>query len=315
MADEVVDHTIAVTAIKAATAIAGADIGFGHRCSRPWGRFFHNTTVASARRLRVLTVSYGLGLLGHRLLGMYDPVKDGVAKTVESVVYAEKAPPAELGDLVHCFWELRSEGELGEGFTLHAMPDACVNLLFNQQDTRVAGVTQLQTTHTTLDLGRSFHYAGIQLLPGVWRGDPGATVDHYVGEPYEGELPLTSVSAAAALLDLDGKAEIFAGLVEELIEAGLIARNPVTAAILSRLDEITNVSDMADAAALSPRQLQRTLKSTTGFTPHDLLKVLRIQQSFRRDYLLMFTDQSHFTHSFRDVTGYTPGRFKKKFDV
>ncbi|MEZ5226647.1 MAG: AraC family transcriptional regulator [Acidimicrobiales bacterium] len=89
----------------------------------------------------------------------------------------------------------------------------------------------------------------------------------------------------------------------------------MTAAILTRLDEITSVADMAAVAALSPRQLQRTLKATTGFAPHDLLKVLRIQQSFRRDYLLLFTDQSHFTHSFRHVTGYTPGRFSKTFDV
>ena len=72
---------------------------------------------------------------------------------------------------------------------------------------------------------------------------------------------------------------------------------------------------MAKVAAVSPRQLQRVLKATTGFTPHDLWKVLRIQQSFRKDYLLMFADQSHFTHSFRKVTGYTPGQFAQTFDV
>ncbi len=249
------------------------------------------------------------------LRGMYDPVKDGVAKTVEWVVYTEAPPPAGLGDLVHCFWELRTERDLAEDFILHAMPDACVNLLFDQRDTRIAGVTQLHTTHTTLDLGRSFHYAGIQLFPGVWRGDPDATVDRYVAEPYEGDLPLVEASEAAADVDFDDKTTVFCALVETLIDAGLVAPNPVTAAILTRLDEIASVADMAAVAALSPRQLQRTLKATTGFTPHDLLKVLRIQQSFRRDYLLLFADQSHFTHSFRGVTGYTPGRFRKTFDV
>ena len=68
-------------------------------------------------------------------------------------------------------------------------------------------------------------------------------------------------------------------------------------------------------AAVSPRQLQRVLKATTGFSPHDLLKVLRVQRSFRQDYLLSFADQSHFTHSFRRLIGYTPGQFKKTFDV
>lgn len=246
---------------------------------------------------------------------MYDPVKDGVAKTVESVIYTEIAPPPALSDLVHCFWEMRTETELAEDFTLHAMPDACVNLLFNQLDTRIAGVTQLHTTHTSLDLGREFHYAGIQLFPGVWRGDPEATVDHYVGEAYEGDLPLVAVSKAAAAFDLDGKAKVFAEFVEALQDADLVRANPVTAAILTRLDDIHSVGHMAEVAALSPRQLQRALKATTGFSPHDLLKVLRVQHSFREGYLLAFADQSHFTHSFRKLTGYTPGQFKKTFDV
>jgi AraC-like DNA-binding protein len=246
---------------------------------------------------------------------MYDPVKDGVPKTAESVVYTEAPPPAALAELVHCFWELRTETDLADDFTLHAMPDACVNLLFNQHDTRIAGVTQLHTTHTTLDLGRSFHYAGIQFFPGVWRGDPDASVDHYVGEPYEGDLSLVEVGTAAADFGFDGKVTVFSEFVENLLDAGLVAPNPVTAAILTNLDKIHSVSDMAAAAALSPRQLQRALKMTTGFAPHDLLKVLRVQHSFRQDYLLSFADQSHFTHSFRKLTGYTPGQFNKTFDV
>jgi AraC-like DNA-binding protein len=246
---------------------------------------------------------------------MYDPVKDGVAKASGSVVYTEVPPPALLGEVVHCFWELRTESELADDFTLHAMPDACVNLLFNQHDTRIAGVTQLHTTHRTLDLGRWFHYVGIQLFPGVWRGDPDESVDHFVGEPYEGDLPLVEASRAASDLNFDDKATVFSELVEALVEAGVVAPNPVTAAILSNLDAIHSVGDMAEVAALSPRQLQRTLKATTGFSPHDLWKVLRVQQSFRQDHLLLFADQAHFTHSFRRLTGYPPGRFKKTFDV
>jgi AraC-like DNA-binding protein len=246
---------------------------------------------------------------------MYDPVKDGVAKSVDSVIYTQEPPPSGLGDVVHCFWELRTETDLAEDFTLLAIPDACVNLLFDQRDTRIAGVTQLHTDHTTLALGRSFHYVGIQLFPGVWRGDPDATVDHYVGEPYAGDLPLVQVGTAAAPLDFPGKCEVFADLVETLLDAGLVVANPVTAAILSNLGEIHDVGDMAEVAGMSPRHLQRTLQQTTGFTPHDLWKVLRIQQTFRQDYQLLFADQSHFTHSFRKVVGYTPGRFETTFDV
>ncbi|MEM9035575.1 MAG: AraC family transcriptional regulator [Actinomycetota bacterium] len=146
-------------------------------------------------------------------------------------------------------------------------------------------------------------------------GRSDATVDHYVGEPYEGALSLVEVGTAAAGLDFDGRTAVFAEFAERLRDDGLLAPNPVTAAILTNLDEVRSVADMAEVAAVSARQLQRTLKATTGFSPHDLLKVLRVQESFRHDYLLSFADQSHYTHSFRKVTGYTPGRFTKTFDV
>jgi AraC-like DNA-binding protein len=62
-------------------------------------------------------------------------------------------------------------------------------------------------------------------------------------------------------------------------------------------------------------QLQRLLRQITGFSPHDLLKVLRLQQSFRRHYLDLYADQSHFTTAFRRAIGYTPGHYRKAFGV
>lgn len=246
---------------------------------------------------------------------MYDPVKDGVDKTVQSVSYTEVNPPASLAELVHCFWEMKTEADLDEDFELHALPDACVNVLFNQHDTAIAGVTALHTEHTTLNLGRTFHYVGVQFYPGVWTSALEGTVDHYVGEPYDGELPLAAISEAIAPLELDDKIPVLTEFVETLQADGVVAPNPVTAAILRNIGDIISVADMASAAALSPRQLQRKLKATTGFSPHDLLKVLRLQHSFRQDYLLAFADQSHFIHSFKDITGYTPAQFQKRFDV
>ncbi len=246
---------------------------------------------------------------------MYDPVKDAVAKSTPSMTYVEIDPPPELSDLVHCYWEMKTDAELAEDFELHALPDACVNVLFDQHDTSIAGVTALHTSHTTLNLGRSFHYVGVQFFPGVWHRGAEGTVDHYVGEPYDGELPLVETSRVLVELDMEAKQPVLTDFVTNLLAENVIARNPVTAAILMNIDDIASVADMASVAALSPRQLQRTLKETTGFTPHDLLKVLRLQHSFRQDYLLSFADQSHYTHSFKKITGYTPGQFQKKFDV
>ena len=48
---------------------------------------------------------------------MYDPVKDGVEKSVPSMVYVEVKPPRELADLVHRYWEMKTEVDLGEFWT------------------------------------------------------------------------------------------------------------------------------------------------------------------------------------------------------
>lgn len=121
---------------------------------------------------------------------MYDPIQDGIDKTVQSVCYNMVKPPASLSGLVHCFWQLKTQALLTDDFLLHAVPDACVNILFNQIDTNIAAVTSLQTQYEVLNLGKSFHYCGIQLLPGVWQGDPHDIAHQFVGTPYQGSLPL-----------------------------------------------------------------------------------------------------------------------------
>ncbi len=246
---------------------------------------------------------------------MYSPIQDGIEKTARSVRYTEAKPPSNLSGLAHCFWELKTECALQEDFCLHALPDACVNILFNQIDTNIAGVTALRTTYEVLNLGKTFHYVGIQFLPGVWQGCPDEIVDHFVGTAYQGQLPLIKASNELVKLDFFAKQSVLTALVQWLIDEKFVVDNVITEKILTNIDDIHNVTDMAAATGMSPRQLQRTLKQTTGFSPHDLLKVLRLQQSFKQHYLELYADQSHFIHAFRKITGYTPAKYADKFDV
>jgi AraC-like DNA-binding protein len=246
---------------------------------------------------------------------MYAPVTDGGPGSTSGVRYREAPPPPELARVVHCFWELRTLTTLADSFHYHALPDACVNLLLDQRDLSVAGVTALHTTARVLDLGTSFHYVGVQLFPGVWCGGRDEVVDRYVGTPYQGSLPLVRTSERLVGLDFEDMGSVLSELVQWCLEHRIVAPNVVTSRLLSRLDEIHSVADMAKLVGLSPRQLQRTLKQSTGFAPHDLLKVLRVQQSFRRHYLELYADQAHFIHSFRKVTGYTPVQYRTRFGV
>lgn len=245
----------------------------------------------------------------------YAPVVDGFSLRGADVRYVERPPPQDLADVVHVFWELRTLAALPVDFLYHALPDACVNLLFDQIHPEVAGVTALHTEATTLNLGTRFHYVGLQFFPGVWQGDRNEIQDRYVGTAYRGALPLVHTNRQLAGLDFEAMGQVLADLVRWCVAHGHVRGHPLTAAILSRLDAIRTVADMAALVGLSTRQLQRTLRQITGFSPHDLLKVLRLQQSFRAHYLELYADQSHFTTAFRRAIGYTPGQYRKAFGV
>lgn len=246
---------------------------------------------------------------------MYAPAVDGFSPRSPLVQYREASPPPDLAAVVHCCWELRTLAPLPERFRYLALPDACVNLLFNVADPTVAGVTALHVEATTLELGTAFHYAGVQLYPGVWQGDRAEIVDGYVGTAYRGALPLVPTARRLAGLDLADMVPVLAALVRWCLTHGHARASAVTARLLSHLDRIRSVADMAAVVGVSTRQLQRTIRRLTGFAPHDLLKVLRLQQSFRRHYLDLYADQSHFINAFREAIGLTPVQYARRFGV
>lgn len=246
---------------------------------------------------------------------MYDPKGNAKEKTVHRVQFSEAEPPNHLHAIVHRFLEIKTEDSLTDDYRFHALPDACTYIVFDQLDARIAGVTKLRASSQELNLGRTFHYTNIRFLPGVWQSDR-AQVDYgMVNSPYTGDLPLVDINQNLSKRDFAAQQLILTEFVEKLIDNKLVVTNPITEKIFQQLDEIHSVSDMAAASALSPRQLQRTLKRTTGFSPHDFLKVLRLQQALNGDPSLSYADQSHFIHSFRKATGYTPGSYSRKFDV
>jgi hypothetical protein len=132
-------------------------------------------------------------------------------------------------------------------------------------------------TYEVLNLGKDFHYVGIQFFPGVWQGNLKETADSFVGTPYLGSLPLVDINHTLATIDFLEKQSVLSTLVSQLVERKLVAVNVVTQKILSNLEAIHNVVDMAEVTRLSTRQLQRNLKKSTGFSPHDFLKVIRLQ--------------------------------------
>ncbi len=246
---------------------------------------------------------------------MYNPKGNGKDKAVQSVQFVEAEPPDHLRNIVHRYLEIKTDGMLLDDYRFHALPDACTYLVFDQLNESIAGVGKLRASSEELNLGKIFHYVNIRFLPGVWQGDKEQIAHGMVDTPYSGDLPLLETNREISTREFVDQQIVLSNLVEELIEAEMVVANPVTQQIFENIFDIHTVADMAAIANLSPRQLQRTLKRTTGFTPHNFLKVLRLQQALNGTDAISYADQSHFIHSFRKATGYTPGQYSRKFDV
>lgn len=246
---------------------------------------------------------------------MYDPKGNGKEKAVQDVLFVEAKPPDHLSGIVHQFLKLKTDGVLADDYRFHALPDACTYIVFDQLNQQITGVSKLRAVSEEFNLGRKFHFVNVRFLPGVWQGDLDQIAHGMVDSPYQGALPLLDLNRDLAGKNFDDQQSLLITLVEQLIERKLVIANPVTEKIFQNIDDILSVADMADVSKLSPRQLQRTLKRTTGFAPHDFLKILRLQKILNGSDSSSYADQSHFIHSFRNATGYTPGKYTKKFDV
>lgn len=243
---------------------------------------------------------------------MYDPAGNASERAVGEVQFVEVEPPGHLADVVLRFVFLGTDAPLASDYRFHALPDACTYVIFDHRTPGVCGVTRLQATSHELNLGREFHFTNVRLLPGTWAGPSAYGM---VDTPYEGDLPLLDVSARLRGLDRDDQVEVLVEFFEWCMDRGLVGPNPATKLIFERIHDIRSVGDMARAACLSPRQLQRTMAQSTGLSPHDFLKVIRLQQTLRTRDHSSYADQAHFIRSFRAATGYTPGQFNRVFDV
>lgn len=244
---------------------------------------------------------------------MYDPIGNSKEKEVHFVKFTETKPPQRLSAIVHRFLKIETTKTLSTEYRFHALPDACSYIVFDQQNTEITGVTKLHATSEEFSLGTAFNYINIRLLPGVWQDK---TSHGLIDEPYSGPLPLIEINKALTGLNFSDKLLKLIDMIDSFVSEKHIIPNPITEKILTHIFDIQTVTDMADIVGMSPRQLQRVLKQTTGFSPHDFLKVLRLQQSLDgNNDSLTYADQSHFIRAFRKATGYTPGKYNEKYHV
>lgn len=89
----------------------------------------------------------------------------------------------------------------------------------------------------------------------------------------------------------------------------------------------TNIAleDLAKSVSMSKYHFLRLFKHHTGATPHNYIMAKRVQKATEMiiagvdlseaSYSAGFSDQSHFTRSFKKVYGYTPSHIHKKSNI
>jgi AraC-like DNA-binding protein len=107
-------------------------------------------------------------------------------------------------------------------------------------------------------------------------------------------------------------------LLEHLVSAG----NPGVAAAVSMLGRGVSVSDARSRLGLLPKTFVRRLREQVGLTPKRLFRVRRLHRILSKvrgpaevDWCALaadygYTDQAHFIHDFRDLTGLTPSEYR-----
>jgi AraC family transcriptional regulator len=94
--------------------------------------------------------------------------------------------------------------------------------------------------------------------------------------------------------------------------------------IVEHLAEDICLDDLAELTGLTPKHFARAFKQSTGLPPHQYLIFQRIEATKRRltgaeaslaDIALAcgFSDQSHFTATFRKVVGVPPGAWRRHY--
>jgi AraC-like DNA-binding protein len=239
--------------------------------------------------------------------------------------YEELLPEPRLADYIYCYWQLKSEYKLLSPFSYRVIPDGCMDIFFdvnNSSDARIMGFSNI---HTEFLLDPCFNYVGIRFFPGAF--------------PFVFNLDAASLTNRDERLDdiAPATAKELTSIIEGHSELKTIGHLFDTF-FLKKIASIRNVVDMRFFNAImtilkahgtlnlqseldtgiSPRQLRRLFEYYVGTSPKMFSKVVRFQyffqmltssqgNSFNKAFLEAgYYDQPHFNRDFKAFFGLTP---------
>lgn len=237
------------------------------------------------------------------------------------------APSAHLTDLVDRYWI--PVWSLSEPSTQSTLQHPVCLVVVSDTYARLYGVAKGRSSVTLEGDGWA---VGTMLMPAAGRLVLGRSVAELTDTWIElsDVLPdphLVDEVRAAMAVDPDAPESHLAAIA--VVEAWLASHLPVDepGLLVNRLvgwlrehPEVTRVDEVAHAVGLSERSLQRLVEQRIGLSPKWLLQRRRLHDAVEALKAggtglagmaadLGYTDQAHFTHDFRTVTGMTPGEY------
>lgn len=111
---------------------------------------------------------------------------------------------------------------------------------------------------------------------------------------------------------------------DKVLHASPVAYREVIAYMREHLDQAISIEQLTRMTHQSPSHFMASFKKVTGYSPHQYVLKLRIEESkrlFRENEMtaseiaihLGFNDQSHFTRHFKKIIGMTPLQWKRDF--
>lgn len=248
--------------------------------------------------------------------------------------YREVAPAGGISRFVLSFWEFAVGGEAGAAAEHEIFPDGCVSLFyhrnekFNLQKISLSGL-HLETIKVPVFDGDVFW--GMRLSPAacarILRSNPSGFQTRNVYEAKEfPHLTENLLEKFEACRDFAEAVAAYENLLTRLpLESEDFDEKIAEAvAIIEANKGEIKITQLAAAINLSPRQLERRFKNSSGLTPKQYARARRLRATAvslvendnlnwaNRAVEMGFTDQAHLSHEFVSVTGRAPNSFAEK---
>lgn len=234
---------------------------------------------------------------------------------MDSSLFRERRPPAELADHVASLW-LRDVPATAPA-TVRVVPDASADIVWQLDDGEVTALVAGPDTEAQLvDLSPGSRMAGLRFAPGAASAVLGVPLDALRNQ----RVPLAELWGPTAARELAERAAVASE--PQLLLAEVARRrisgppDPAAGAMARTLERASGpgaVARLADHLGLSERQLQRRCRAAFGYGPKTLQQVLRFQEAFRLaragDRLSMvaalagYADQAHLARETRRLAG------------